>query len=213
MLVIAFLFFFISCEQNCQQLGSSQEAQAVCPTPVENNDGPDIGAEVEEIGADLFSARIDFNSFEKTDEEKVMAAIEIIKKVIKSKIFKERVLSFSFNGKRQFNDNKGLSNFEIYELLLSGAEELLPEVDHEMDLELELYYSWKNTIGYTTPGEMKIYLNRKFFNSFTPVQVAGNLFHEWTHKLGFNHASTYTVDRDSSVPYALGYLIEELGAY
>jgi hypothetical protein len=80
-----------------------------------------------------------------------------------------------------------------------------------MDLELELYYSWTSTVGYTTPGEMKIYLNTKFYNPFTPSEVAGNVFHEWTHKLGFEHATTYSAERDSTVPYAIGYLIRDLG--
>jgi hypothetical protein len=46
---------------------------------------------------------------------------------------------------------------------------------------------------------------------YTPAEVAGNVFHEWTHKLGFGHDSRYSVSRNSSVPYALGYIMEELG--
>jgi hypothetical protein len=210
-LVISVLFFFVSCEQNCQQYGaSSQESQVTCPTPTGENSGTDTSGDVIEADAQMFEGRVHFTNFQDDEEEKVVEAIEIIKK-IKTSEFKNRVLNFTFNGKKQFNDNNGLSNEEIYQLLISGKEELEPVVDSEMDLELELYYTWKNTVGYTTPGEMTIYLNRKFFTNFNSLQVAGNLFHEWVHKLGFDHASTYSVERDSSVPYALGYIIEELG--
>jgi hypothetical protein len=36
--------------------------------------------------------------------------------------------------------------------------------------------------------------------------------HEWMHKIGFTHAVTWSKDRDHTVPYAIGYLIEELAA-
>ena len=80
-----------------------------------------------------------------------------------------------------------------------------------MDFELELYYASRNTIGYTYPDVLRIWMNTKYFDSYTPSEVAGNVFHEWTHKLGFEHATTHSVSRDSSVPYAIGYLIKELG--
>lgn len=216
-LVIGFLFLFVSCEQNCQQSpGGAQKSEATCPAPTtetsaetttENSESEDVN----ESGAELFDASLVFTNFNQEDEDKVYSAISLIKKIIRTREFKDRVLNFIFNGKKQFNDNNGLTNQQIYDLILSGREELVPEIDHEMDLDLELYYSWKSTVGYTTPDRMRIYLNTKYFNTFTPLKLAGNLFHEWTHKLGFNHSSTYSVERDSSVPYALGYMIEELG--
>lgn len=160
----------------------------------------------------IFGANIFYENFDKTSQSKVEKAIEIIKKVVASAEFKNRILNFTYNGKKQFVDNNGLTNEQIYQKILEGAEDLRPEVDHEMDLELELYYSWTSTVGYTYPDELRIYMNTKFFNSYTAVEVADNVFHEWTHKLGFDHDASYSVSRDSSVPYALGYLIEELGA-
>jgi hypothetical protein len=79
-----------------------------------------------------------------------------------------------------------------------------------MDVELELYQNTSNTIGYTYPHTSRIWMNSKYFNKYTPVQVADNLFHEWLHKLGFDHAIKYTLRRNYSVPYAIGYLMEEL---
>lgn len=221
-LLISLCLFFISCnDNNCSQQQTSSvqkaEANAACPTPTPTPDpdptpdpepepDPNIPGEALtfDINADLFE-------FDADDETKVNKAFEIIKKVVASGEFRDRVLNFTFQGKKQFNDNKGLTNEEVYQTILNGKENLLPVVDNQMDLELQLYYSWTSTVGYTTPGELRIYMNTKFFDPYTPSEVAGNVFHEWTHKLGFEHASSYSVERDSSVPYAIGYLIEELG--
>jgi hypothetical protein len=229
LLFIALSTFLISCEQNpdCQTQGSTtvQKAEspssttAACPTPTPDPDptpdptpdpeptpDPDVPGE-----ALIFDANIQFHNFDSAQEVKVNKAIEIIKKVVASSEFRNKVLNFTYNGKKQFVDNKGMTNEQIYQALLDGREDLLPEVDHQMDLELELYYSWTSTVGYTTQDVLLIHMNTKFFNPYTPAEVAGNVFHEWTHKLGFDHASSYSVARDSSVPYAIGYLIEELG--
>jgi hypothetical protein len=183
------------------------------PAPVPNpspNPAPPPAPEVSEAAL-RFDANFTLFEFDNDDEKKVSKAIEIIKRVVATKDFKDRVLGFTYNGKRTFVDNGNLSNEQIYQKILDGSETLRPGKDNQMDLELELYYSWRSTVGYTYPDDLRIYMNTKFFDYYTPTEVAGNVFHEWTHKLGFDHASSYSVSRDSSVPYALGYLMEELG--
>jgi hypothetical protein len=225
-LFIVSAFLLAACNDNCQvQSGSVQKSEsntvAACPTPspdpapvpppIPNPDPtPDPGEDLPHE-AFIFDAKVNFFGFERSQEDKALRAIEIIKKVIASSEFRARVLNFTHQGKKEFVDNKGLTNAQIYQVLLDGQEDLLPVVDNEMDLELELFYTWRDTVGYTTPGALRIYMNTKFFNPYTPSQVAGNLFHEWTHKLGFEHAQTYTISRDSSVPYALGFIVAELG--
>jgi hypothetical protein len=222
--IIALVLLFVACEQNpdCQNQPSSvQKAEvntdAGCSTPEAEPDPiPDPADPIPEVGevpneAMTFDINAKLFNFERSDEEKVLKAFEIIKKVVASPAFRERVLNFTYQGKKQFFDNEGKSNAEIYQMLLDGREDLVPQANNQMDLELQLYYSWKSTVGYTTPGELRIYVNTKFFDPYTPSQVAGNVFHEWTHKLGFDHATSYSVSRDSSVPYAIGYLIVELG--
>lgn len=227
--VTCLFVFFVGCNQNpdCQNQSSSiQNAEAPpantnCPAPEPSPEPepipePDPDPVEPEPGdvpheALIFDAKIDVFNFEAADEEKLHKAVEIIKKVVGSVEFRDKVINYTYQGKKQFVDNKNLTNSEIYQILLNGKENLKPEVDHEMDLELELYYSWKNTVGYTYPNALRIYMNTKYFDPFTPSEVAGNVFHEWTHKLGFEHASSYSVSRDSSVPYAIGYLIRDLG--
>lgn len=234
--IVGLLFLLVSCTQqdNCSSTTSKQKqdgsttVSAECttpetptdpnestPTPVEPADPVD--GPVEEPTIDVpqealqFDANLSLNEFDAKDEEKVYKAIDIIKSVIRTDEFRQRVINFTYQGKKTFVDNDGLTNEQIYQKLLDGSETMKPEVDHEMDLELELYYSSRSTVGYTYANVLRIWMNTKYFDPYTPAEVAGNVFHEWTHKLGFDHASSYSVSRDSSVPYALGYLMEELG--
>jgi hypothetical protein len=80
-----------------------------------------------------------------------------------------------------------------------------------MDAEVELYYANTNVVGYTYSNSRRIWVNTKYFNSYTAAGVAHNLFHEWMHKLGYAHDSNWTINRDFSVPYALGNLVGEIG--
>ena len=73
-----------------------------------------------------------------------------------------------------------------------------------------MYYSLRSTIGYTYPDTLRIWINRRFFRSFRPSQVAANLIHEYMHKLGFTHDYNNTPTRKFSVPYAVGRLIREM---
>jgi hypothetical protein len=195
----------------------SPSPEEPAPTPEDPSPSPEDPAPTPDTEVSLprevylFDAQVKFTNFDLDDQDKVNKAIEIIKTVVRSEEFRDRIVNFTYQGKKQFVDNKGLSNEQIYQILLDGKEDLLPVVDNEMDLDLELYYSWRSTVGYTYPNTLRIWMNTKFFNYYTPAEVAGNVFHEWTHKLGFDHASSYSTSRDSSVPYAIGYLMEELG--
>lgn len=163
--------------------------------------------------ANNWKAELLFLNFNSSQEEKVRTAVGLIRKVISSSEFRERILSHSFEGKPGFVDSNGLTNQEIYEIILNGAEKVgSNETNHTMDVEIELYTDTTTTIGYTYPTSGRIWMNTKYFNTYTPVKVADNLMHEWMHKLGFTHAMKYSVSRNYSVPYAIGYLVEELAA-
>lgn len=158
--------------------------------------------------ADVYLAN--FNS---QQEEKIKHAVAIIKKVIALKEFRDRILNFTYKGVNNFFDNEGMTNTEVYQKLLEGAERIgNTSKNNTLNVELELYHQSTNTIGYTYPNTARIWMNTKYFNKYTPVKVADNLMHEWMHKIGFTHAVRWSKDRDHSVPYAVGYLIEELAA-
>jgi hypothetical protein len=158
-----------------------------------------------------WDANIKLVNFNEDEKDKLFEAVKLLKKIITSKTFRERIHGYKVNGKKGFIDNQGLSNEEIYLKILEGAEQIGNTAkNYQMDVELELYHQMTNTIGYTYPHTSRIWINRKYFSRYSPVKVADNLMHEWMHKLGFTHATTWSKERDHSVPYAVGYLIEEI---
>ena len=180
---LLFIFlFFLSCkgdvDQSCQeQTASSATPSASCQdpsgpipeTPVDpvNPDPlPEPGVDVPEE-ASLFGIKSEFTNFTAADKAKVEKAFSIIKSVIRTSEFRDRVLNFSYQGQNKFVGSE-LSPEEIYQGLIDGSEALVPGVDNEMDLNLELYYSSSSTVGYTYANVLKIWMNRKFFDVYTP---------------------------------------------
>jgi hypothetical protein len=159
----------------------------------------------------LFGANVSFYNFTSTDMDKVHEALIFIQRIVRTEEFRNRVMSHRFEGRLAFANNNGLTNAQIYQKIVDGVELLKPEKNHAMDLELELYTNnFSSTVGYTYPHTLRIWMNRRFFNRYSAEEVARNIFHEWTHKLGFDHDSSATARRPYSVPYALGSIIQEM---
>jgi hypothetical protein len=220
--ILFFFLFLMSCEQNernfeCQtSLHETDNCsfQISTPPPI-LPEGQTTTSLVTDVPAQALSWNADVytTNFSRVQEEKVKMAVELIKKVIASAEFKERVLNYTYNGHKKFFDNHDMTNEEIYQKILDGAEMMgNTNKNNTMDVELELYYQATTTIGYTYPNTSRIWMNTKYFNKYTPNKVADNLMHEWMHKLGFTHAITWSKERDHSVPYAIGYLLEDIAA-
>lgn len=161
--------------------------------------------------ASTFEAFIKFINISSAEQEKFDKAIEIIKKVVATSEFRKAIIDHTYGGKKTFNENRGLSNLQIYQKILEGAERLTPKKNNAMDMEVELYYADNSTVGYTLSNSRRIWVNNKFFVKNSPQSVAANLMHEWLHKLGFGHAVEYSASRDFTVPYAVGRMIRVLG--
>jgi hypothetical protein len=163
-----------------------------------------------ETDAITFETNIKMFKFTSAGRKKILAAADLIKAVVASEEFKKKVLNHKVNGRRTFVDNGGLTNAQIYQKILDGAEQLRRTKDNEMDLEVELYSDNTNVVGYTYPNVNRVWMNNKYFSKNSPALVTTNMMHEWLHKLGFNHAAQQTPDRKYSVPYAIGYLVRDL---
>jgi uncharacterized protein YktA (UPF0223 family) len=209
--------FSVSCNKSDRGSSSKQDAQGV---PVigdhENNivPGPPIPTPTNSNLPALalsFDTNITLVSFTAAQEEKYNKAIEIVKLVVATEKFKNDVVNFTYNGQKAFIDNKSRTNQQIYQTILDAAETLKPIKNNTMDLEVQLYYAANTVVGYTNGGTRRIWVNTKFFNSFKENSVAGNLFHEWLHKLGYTHSSSSTPTRPYSVPYAVGYMMGNIG--
>ncbi len=146
-----------------------------------------------------------------SQEKKFENALEIVRLVITTEEFKNRVLNHKYNGVKQFVNNNGLSNSQIYKKILEAAETFKPAKNNTVDMGVELYTASANVIGYTYPNSTQIWVNTKYFNTFALTSVAMNLTHEWLHKMGFGHDSSSTSRRPYSVPYAIGYIVRDIG--
>lgn len=157
-------------------------------------------------------------SFSDQQYEKLMQAKDLVELIINSAAFKERILNFSYNGVKSFVQNNGMSNQQIYDDLMAGAEVYPTQssVDHKMDFDLALYkpkfYQSNNVLGYTDQSTSIIHINRNFYNQASVNEIAMNLVHEWVHKMGFDHDFKSTARRPYSVPYAVGYIVRDLGS-
>lgn len=183
-----------------------------------SNGGGGDAVSLEEIqsGGPVPQAALNFNvnmrtqNFNGSQQDKVSIASDLIRKVVASEEFKDAVLNHTYNGKKTFVDNGGLTNAQIYKKIIEGSETLTPGIDNEMDLEAEAYRENTMTVGYTYPSVIKIWMNTKFLNANKPYKVTTNMMHEWLHKLGFQHSASKTANRSKSVPYAVGYIVAGL---
>lgn len=176
--------------------------EPVAPTPVSNV--PALALSFSTSGVELF----DFTS---AQEEKYNDAVALVKKVIGTEAFRSKVLNHMYGGAKSFANNNGLTNAQIYQSILDAGEKLQPSKNNRMDVGVKLYYQNSTVVGYTSTSITYINVNTKYFNSYDINEVAGNLFHEWLHKLGYGHDASVTAKRPYSVPYAIGYLIRDLG--
>jgi len=157
-------------------------------------------------------------SFSDQQYEKLMQAKALVELIVNSAAFKERILNFTYNGEKSFVQNNGMSNQQIYDDLMAGAEVYPTQsaVDHKMDFDLALYkpkfYQSNNVLGYTDSSTSVIHINRNFYNQASVNEIAMNLVHEWVHKMGFDHDFNSTPRRPYSVPYAVGYIVRDLGS-
>lgn len=146
-----------------------------------------------------------------SEKQKVLDSYSIIEAVMNSNEFKERVINFkSSDGKRSYSSNRGMSNEQVYEYLMQGKELVGGESNQgEMNFDVRRYYrGWSKVIGYTNPGKSNtISVNGRFYSRYKITQITSNLVHEWIHLNGFLHDSAKDHD---SVPYAVGYIAEEL---
>lgn len=148
--------------------------------------------------------------FDSASLVKLEKAFEVAEKVVNSAEFKDRIINFkNSKGERAFASNNKLSNEQIFTQFMDGREMLQLDTPGVMNLYLSLYHKRSsNVVGWTNPKIKTININWKYFKKYKANEVAGNLVHEWTHKLGFGHKSAAEHD---SAPYAIGYIVREMG--
>lgn len=170
--------------------------------------------------------RLEYSNFNDEEVDKLIKAAEHFIKAINSKEFKNFILNFGYESKicsgrfwnkkcvsvniPNFKDNNDKSNMEIYNHLMTGKEVLSNDSDKEIDIEIILdRRNKKGVLGYTYANTTRQWIYNSFFRSGSIEDIAGNIAHEWTHKMGYTHDFRYTPTREYSVPYAVGYFVRD----
>lgn len=121
-------------------------------------------------------------------------ASQKVETTILSQCFEKEILASCLDE----NQSNGLTKKQVLNLVRSS----------KVTIDLEMYKSWRGTIGYTYEGVNKIWMNRKFHNGFNVCESAANLAHEAVgHQNGFKHDMKATKRRPCSVPYVLGSVV------
>jgi len=140
-------------------------------------------------------------------KNKVRKTVVQMEVILNSENFRKKVIAIkSKHG--ETTKFKNYSNQEIYDLIMSGAEVLHPQVDNELDVTIDDYFSWKRVIGYTMGSIDTIYVNTKYFDKRETKLVGSNILHEYGHKLGFGHDFRSTSRRPFSICYLLNDIYE-----
>lgn len=219
-LMLMLSFLSVSCNKSGGGSDDSSDSTQKAPITGDNDTGGDGDNTGDNTGslpppnvpakALSFSTNVELLNFDSAQAEKYEKATELVKLVVGTEEFRNRVLAYTYNGAKRYANNKGLTNSEIYQTILDAAETLQPAKNNRMDIEVELYYANNTVVGYTNSSTTQIWVNTKYFNQYKANSVAGNLFHEWLHKLGYGHDSASTTARPHSVPYAIGYIMSDI---
>ena len=183
-------------------------------------------------GPNYFKVNLIAKNFDNdsNDKHKLLLAITKMADVMSSEDFKDFVLNYYYQSYKctgslwnkkckyymryRFRYNKDKTREQIYNHLMTGSEVLLPEEDNEADIRLKLDKSYKKgVLGYTYPNTVWQWIYNWFFSEGTVDQIAGNLAHEWCHKMGYGHESKYNKYRRYTVPYAIGYFVRDFDGY
>lgn len=191
--------------QQMMEHGHSQAPQRFAPTDLEYYPAETVAKTYLKVKA------MEIEGFSAESRQKLNLAFRALEMAVNSDEFRDRVINFkNSKGERAFASNKGMTNEEIYEHFMEGREILQQDTPGEMNFYLKQYHRWwSRVIGWTTPTTNVININWKFFKNYQPHEVAANLAHEWTHKMGFDHTSAKEHD---SAPYAIGYIAGEIAS-
>lgn len=175
--------------------------EVVSPKPVEISNPKEQPAEhTVKVGI------VSLTGFTKAQETRFKKIASNIQIMINTQEFKDLILNFKYNGKKQF-----ISTTDSNEVVLQKV------LSKDWQLEYRLERIAKKpfvalTVGYTYPTVTWIVINSIIFDSYDDADIADNIMHEYGgHKLGrYDHAQSWSESRDYSVPYGIGYGGEKL---
>jgi len=140
-----------------------------------------------------------------------------LNQVLNGPDFKEQILNFTYNGQGGFVQNNGMSNQQVYDYLMAGAEEYPTQqpANGMADMFLSIYTPpwykmFSKALAFTSTDDPFLHIYKKYYNDASVADISNTLIHEWTHKMGFVHDYDPTARRPYSVPYGVGGIIENM---
>lgn len=148
------------------------------------------------------------------DREKMLKAMRIFEKVMNDPDFQKELLVQKFLFDLPADPMRHLTTKQIVDTLYSGKEWYDPVVDHTADIywicnKRKHKPHFSKAIGYGLPTDSTIHTYIFFVRNASLSDIANNLAHEWSHKLGFDHKFNDHSERDQTVPYLFGDLVEK----
>lgn len=153
----------------------------------------------------------DTKGFKPKELEKLESARKLLEEVLSHEAYGPAVLNADFHGETSAWKNQ--TNREILNHIRSGKEVLLPVVDNEVDISVTIFnpnFRTRNVVGYTYRNVVMQWINRRMFSFYSVEKIAGNLMHEWLHKMGFDHDFRATARRPYSVCYQHNHIVKEI---
>ncbi|MGE3608627.1 MAG: hypothetical protein AB7I27_03485 [Bacteriovoracaceae bacterium] len=206
------VFSLVSCNGNGGATSDSSkidQTNSVTPAPTSTST-TSTSTDPAPVEASTFDTNISTAGLDADQDMEVQKASEIIKLVVSSQEFKDRVLNHTVNGVKTFLNNNGLTNEQIYQKILEAAENDNLTKNNVMDLAFELIpQKTTSRIYRIISGIKKIFFFLNLFSNTTPAGIAQNLFQQWLGKMGFS-----LVEGSSSnltVQQGIAAIIGELG--
>ena len=136
--------------------------------------------------------------FSAKELEKFLNAFELCKLVMSTEAFRFAVYQSTFSDTR-------LTGAYVYNYIMAAG--------LSVNFSIETPVFWKRWFSREIAREVTgvgVIFNRSKYDSLDLPALAGVIFHECCHSANFNHTFWDTPQRNGSVPYKLGYLVEEL---
>lgn len=140
-------------------------------------------------------------NFTPAEKEFFLKSLDLMLKAVCSQEFRNRALSVNVK------ETGGMTLVQAYEKVMSGQDAVNRVADFTLNFFVSLYYTRSKTIGYTTMSTARIYCNRYYFSDWMRkkdyASLAGHLFHEYLHCVGFYHRYGHR----GTLVYEWGYLV------
>ncbi|HXH32666.1 MAG TPA: hypothetical protein VNJ01_17845 [Bacteriovoracaceae bacterium] len=167
-------------------------------------------------GPDLSIHVLELTNASSEDETRIEKALELLDAVVNSDDFQQRILTMSYVVKKKTYQGFSQTSHtkeSVLQNILEAKENFRGGTTGVIDLFMDMYQEENSTIGWTAPTDRFFHMNRFHHQDYSPARTAGNILHEWLHKIDYDHeGKSDNPFREHSVPYKLGYTMAELAA-